>query len=180
MSVVARHHFAVEDYHLMAKSGILTEDDRVELIKGEIVAMSPIGIRHMSCVNRLNMWLAPLLAGKAIVSVQNSFRINNYSESQPDVTLFRHRDDFYAQELPKIQDALLVIEVSDTTLKYDRKVKLPLYAKAGISEVWIVNIAALERYTKPADGKYTEKQVLQSGASASVLDITVPVKNILG
>ena len=179
---LTRRLFTVDEYHRMAESGILTEDDRVELIHGEIITMSPIGNRHVVCVNRLNMLLAPLLAKKAIVSIQNSLRIDIHSEPEPDVVLFRHRDDFYANQLPEMQDVLLVIEVSDTTLKYDRKVKLPLYANAGIREAWIVNLAeeTLEVYTNPANGKYADKQMLKSNDAIALMNTSVAVKEILG
>jgi Uma2 family endonuclease len=135
---VKRRRFTVHDYHRMGEAGILHEDDRVELIEGELVEMTAIGTRHFSCVNRLNRLLVMHVGDDAIVSVQNPVRLNEYNEPQPDLTVIRPRD--YLESLPKPEDVLLLIEVSDTTLAYDRGVKLPLYARAGIREVWIVDL----------------------------------------
>jgi Uma2 family endonuclease len=150
---VTRWRFTVHDYHRMGEAGILHEDDRVELIEGELVQMTSIGTRHFSCVNRLNRMLVMNVGDEAIVSVQNPVRLNDYNEPQPDLTVIRPRD--YRESLPMPEDVLLLIEVSDTTLAYDRGVKLPLYARTGVGEVWIVNlpVETVERYTGPsADG----------------------------
>src|SRR5215204_7706797 len=134
----------------MGEAGILHEDDRVELIEGEIVEMAAIGTRHFSCVNRLTRMLVMGVGDAAVVSVQNPVRLNEHTEPQPDITVIRPRD--YTESLPLPEDVLLLIEVSDTTLVYDRKVKLPLYARAGIREVWIVDLAGevIERHTGPS------------------------------
>jgi Uma2 family endonuclease len=130
---VKRRRFTVHDYHRMGEAGILHEDDRVELIEGEIVEMAAIGTRHFSCVNRLNRLLVMSVGDEAVISVQNPVRLNEHTELQPDLAVIRARD--YRESLPEPDDVLLLIEVSDTTLAYDRGVKLPLYAKAGITEV---------------------------------------------
>ena len=149
MQQLTRWRFTVHDYHRMGEAGILHEDDRVELIQGELVQMTAIGTRHFSCVNRLNRLMVLNFGDEAIVSVQNPVRLNEYNEPQPDVTVIRTRD--YRESLPMPEDVLLLIEVSDTTLAYDRGIKLPLYARAGIGEVWIVNLPGeiIERHTGP-------------------------------
>ncbi|MGI8540679.1 MAG: Uma2 family endonuclease [Rubrobacteraceae bacterium] len=152
---IVRRRFTVHDYHRMAEAGILHEDDRVELIEGEIVEMAAIGSRHFTCVNKLNHLLVRSVGdGEAIVSVQNPVRLDERNEPQPDLSLIRARD--YRQSLLGPEDVLLLIEVSDTTLAYDRNVKLPLYAKAGIPEVWIANLAneTIEHHTKPSGDGY--------------------------
>src|SRR2546423_8636468 len=152
MSVqIVRRHFNITEYYRMAAAGVLSDDDRVELIEGEIVEMNPIGSRHAACVGRLTEFLGRLVGGEAIVWVQNPVQVNDYSEPLPDVTLLKRRVDFYAQANPGAADVLLIIEVSDTTLEYDRQVKLPLYARARIPEVWIVNTPedTIEVYARP-------------------------------
>jgi hypothetical protein len=126
MQQVTRWRFTVHDYHRMGEAGILHEDDRVELIEGEIVEMAAIGTRHFSCVNRLNWLLVMSVGDEAVVSVQNPVRLNEHTEPQPDLTVIRPRN--YTESLPVPEDVLLLIEVSDTTLAYDRNIKLPLYA----------------------------------------------------
>ncbi len=142
---VTRRRFTVHDYHRMGEAGILHEDDRVELIEGELVEMAAIGTRHLTCVNGLTRMLVRGVGDEAIVSVQNPVRLDEHSEPQPDLTVLRMRD--YRESLPVPEDVLLLIEVSDTTLAYDRGVKLPLYARSGIREVWIVDLRARGRRT---------------------------------
>ena len=169
MQRLTRWRFTVHDYHRMGEAGILHEDDRVELIEGELVAMAAIGTRHFSCVNRLNRLLVMNVGDEAIVSVQNPVRLNEHTEPQPDLTVIRPRD--YRESLPMPEDVLLLIEVSDTTLAYDRGVKLPLYAKAGIREVWNVDLPgeAIGRYTGPsADGYRNSERARRGEAITSV------------
>jgi Uma2 family endonuclease len=123
---VVRRRFTVHDYHRMGEAGILHEDDRVELIEGEIVEMAAIGTRHFACVNQLNRLLVRSAGDVAIVSVQNPVRLDEHTEPQPDLTVLRVRN--CRESLPFPEDVLLLIEVSYTTLTYDRGVKLPLYA----------------------------------------------------
>lgn len=144
MSVqLLRRKFTLEQYHKMAESGILTEDDRVELIRGEIVEMSPIGRRHAACVRRLVTLFSEKLRLRAIVDTQNPVELSDRSEPQPDVALLQPRPDFYEAGHPKAKDIFLLVEVADTTAETDRDVKIPLYAEDGISEVWLVDIAIL-------------------------------------
>jgi Uma2 family endonuclease len=131
----------VDDYHRMGEAGILHEDDRVELIDGELIERAPIGQGHAATVNRLTRALVMAFGERAIVSVRNPVRLDRSNEPQPDFAVFRPRADFYETgERPGPSDTLLVVEVADSSLRYDRAVKLPLYARAGIGEVWIVDL----------------------------------------
>jgi len=132
--------FNVTEYYKMAKAGILKPDDRVELIEGEIIKMRPIGSPHAACVARLVQLLPRAIDDRALLWVQNPVRLDDYSEPVPDVALLRPRKDFYAARHPLPKDTLLVIEVADSTLLKDRNVKVPLYARKGLREVWLVNI----------------------------------------
>ena len=155
---VARRTFTAEEYHRMVTAGILAEDDRVELIEGEIVRMSPIGSPHAACVDRLNALFTRRLARRATVRVQSPIALDGRSEPQPDVTVLRPREDYYAPQHPGPADILLVIEVVDTSGEYDRGTKLPLYARAGIREVWIVDVVhyTIEVYRRHALRTYRE------------------------
>jgi Uma2 family endonuclease len=178
MQQLTRWRFTVHDYHRMGEAGILHEDDRVELIEGELVEMTAIGTRHFSCVNRLTRMLVMNVGDEAIVSVQNPVRLNEYNEPQPDVTVIRPRD--YRESLPMPEDVLLLIEVSDTTLAYDRGVKLPLYARAGIREVWIVDLAgeAIERYTDPLEESYRGADRLRRGQRLESISLPGPTPGV--
>ena len=127
-----RRRFTVHEYHLMGQAGILVEDDRLELLEGEIVELAPIGSRHQAAVNRLNALFSSRLAAGALVNVQGPVRLGDHSEPQPDVMLVRRRSDFYETAHPEPADVLLLVEVSDTSIEYDRQVQLPLYARHGI------------------------------------------------
>ena len=137
---IKRRAFSVDEYHAMVEAGILTKHDRVELLDGEIIAMVPIGSGHASCVMRLSELLSEAVGKRAIVSVQSPVRLDEASEPQPDLMLLKRRDDFYAAAHPTPADVLLLIEVSDTTVAFDKNVKLSLYARSMIPEVWIVNL----------------------------------------
>ncbi len=160
-----RHSFTVDDYHRMAEAGILTEGDRVELIEGEVIHMSPIGSAHASRVKKLNRLLSLELGERAIVSVQDPIRLDDFSEPEPDVAVLRPRDDFYAESHPGPGDVLLLVEVSDTSAELDRGVKLPLYAGHGIPEVWIVDVAGgfIEVCRRPEGRAYRERQRHRAG-----------------
>ncbi len=180
-----RHRFTVEDYNRMGQAGILSEDDRVELIDGEIIVMTPIGSPHAGKVNRLNHLFAPRLRGRAIVTVQNPIVMPPDSEPQPDLALLRLRADFYEHSHPGPEDIILLIEVSDTSLVYDRTVKLPLYARAGIREVWIVDLAAesVEVHQEPVAGAYRSVQRFTRGqafAPQAFPDLRLSVDEIFG
>lgn len=162
---VLRRRFTVDEYHRMAEAGILAEDDRVELIEGEIVEMSPIGSRHAACVKRMTSLFYRQVGQKAIVSVQDPIRLTERSEPQPDLALLRLRPDFYAKAHPGPEDILLVVEVAETSPDYDRTVKLPLYAQARIPEVWLVDLAGegVEVYRTPTPQGYREVQHARRG-----------------
>ncbi|MBC7912460.1 MAG: Uma2 family endonuclease [Pyrinomonadaceae bacterium] len=164
---IAKRWFSVDEFYRMAEAGILTADDRVELIEGEIIEMSPIGSRHAACVNRLNTLLSRQLGQAAIISIQNPIRIDDYSEPEPDAAVLKPREDFYAVDHPTPGDVLLVVEVADTSVEYDRKIKLPLYARASVPEVWLVNLpqATIEIYRQPLDGTYREIHLVKHGES---------------
>lgn len=186
MSVrILRRHFNIDEYYRMAAAGVLSEDDRVELIEGEIVEMNPIGSRHAACVGRLTELLGRLVVGKAIVWVQNPVQISDYSEPLPDVALLKRRDDFYAQANPQPSDVLLIIEVADSSVEYDRDIKIPLYAQSGISEVWLVNLpeGTIETYTQPSNDSYKETRYVKRGESLeskSIPSVTIDAGSVLG
>jgi len=136
-----RRRFTVDEYHRMVEAGILTADDRVELLDGEIVEMAPIGPRHASIADRLTRLFTSRLGERVIVRVGGPVLLAaEDSEPQPDLTLLRFRADFYAAAHPEPADALLVVEVMDTTVHRDRRVKLPLYGRASLAEVWLVDV----------------------------------------
>lgn len=155
----------------MGEAGILSENDHVELVEGEIINMSPIGKRHAACVDALAEFLREMLGRTVNIRVQNPIRLDDYSEPQPDIAILKRREDFYRHAHPQPEDVLLVVEVSDSTLEYDRQIKLPLYARAGVPEVWIVNLVEeiIETYSQPSGDSYlTAKpfargEVVQSG-----------------
>ena len=184
MSVpIQRYRFTVDDYYKLAETGVLSEDSRVELIEGEIVMMTPIGRRHAACVDRLTNLLAGLLGDRAIVRVQNPIRLSDDTEPEPDVSLLHPREDFYAETEPGAEDVFLVIEVADASLAFDRQVKLPLYAKAGVPEVWIVDLGArtITVFASPSADGYEERRTHGPGETIvpGRLDIEVPVDRVL-
>ena len=152
------YRFTTEEYHQMGEAGILSEEKRVELINGEIVEMSPSKSPHAGVVKILGKILNKRLQEQYIISVQDPVKIEPYSEPEPGLAILLHREDFYWKSHPTPKEVLLVIEVADSSLDKDRLVKLPLYAEAGIPEVWIVNLQdkQLEVYKEPRDGKYLE------------------------
>ncbi|MBA3474042.1 MAG: Uma2 family endonuclease [Rubrobacter sp.] len=181
-AAITRHCFTVEEYHKMGEAGVFPEDDRVELIDGEVVEMSLIGWRHARCVGRLTMALARLAGDRYVVGVQNPLTISEYGEPWPDLAL---HEEPPPGRLPAPEDVLLVVEVSDTTLACDKDVKLPRYARAGIPEVWIVDLrgelvevhAGLEDGRYGTVGKYGPEGDLRSGTLA---EISLPVRTVLG
>lgn len=182
---IAKRWFSVDEYYRMAEAGILTEDDRVELIEGEIIEMSPIGSRHAGCVKRLNAFLGRVLEQAVVVSVQDPIYLNEFSVPQPDVALLRSREDFYTKGHPTASDALLVVEVADSSVEFDRNKKLPLYAEAKIPEVWLVNLPQemIEIYTQPVDGTYREIRLVKRGeavVSQTISNLTLEADAVLG
>ncbi|MCE2432313.1 MAG: Uma2 family endonuclease [Candidatus Latescibacteria bacterium] len=153
--------FTVADFMRMGEAGILSEDDRVELIDGEVRAMSPVGPTHGSVINRLNMFFVPRLAGKVVVSIQNPVQLNDFTEPLPDVTVLRYREDFYGIAHPGPGDVLLLIEVADSSLRYDRGEKQWRYAQAGIPEYWVVDIVGRRvfQYVDPEAAGYRTERI---------------------
>ncbi|MBI3974311.1 MAG: Uma2 family endonuclease [Chloroflexi bacterium] len=184
VAVPERWRFTVDEYHRMAEAGILTEDDRVELIDGEIVRMSPIGDPHIASVNRCNRTLSRAVGDRALVSIQNPINLDPYNEPEPDVALLRPRADDYARGKPGPADILLVIEVADTTLDYDRKTKLPRYGVAGIREAWLLDLQgdALDVHREPRDDGYALVRRYRRGEwvrPAAFPDVELAVEDLL-
>jgi Uma2 family endonuclease len=179
---ITRHRFTVEEYHKMAEAGVFSEDDRVELIEGEVVEMTPIGWRHARCVSNLNMLLARFAGDRYVVSVQNPITVDEYAEPQPDLALV---SELPAGRLPGPEEIILVVEVSDTTLPYDRNVKLPIHARAGIPEAWVVDLQGeiVEVHAEPRPNGYARTSRYHSEddqlRSEILSDLTLPVGEIL-
>lgn len=163
--------FTVETYEKMIKGEIFTPQDKVELINGEIVEMSPIGLKHATTVIRLTNLFPLFFQDKALVSVQNSIILNDYSQPEPDLVLLKNREDFYEQKRPSSEDIFLLIEVSDSTLKYDQEIKLPLYAENHIQETWIINLnnSSIEVYRQPENNFYQQQKILTKKDKISCL-----------
>ena len=156
--LLRRHRITADEYQRLGDAGVLAPEARVELIDGEVIDMAPIGSRHWSVVNRLHRLLQRAVGDTALVSSQSSMRLGSHSEPQPDLALFEPRADFYLGGLPTAAQTLLIVEVADSTARYDREIKLPLYARHGIGELWIVDLeAALFRvYRQPEGERYRE------------------------
>jgi Uma2 family endonuclease len=171
LNLQPRHRWTVAEYHQMAEVGLLNEDSHVELIDGEIIEMAPIGSEHAGHNNYLMNFLAYRLYGKAVVAGQNPVVLGGYEEPQPDIAVLRWRNDAYRGALPHAEDVLLIIEISDSTLRYDRDVKVPLYAKNGIPEVWLLDIQnrQLEIYREPHNGAYQQRGSQRTGKIMPIL-----------
>jgi Uma2 family endonuclease len=179
-----RHLWTVEEYHRMGEVGLLDPDARVELIEGEIIEMAPIGDAHAATSNRLTRLLVLAVGERGIVAVGNPVRLSQHSEPQPDFSVLRPRADYQTRG-PRPEDVLLAVEVSDTTLRRDRRVKLALYARAGIPEFWIVNVEAREiEIYRSADGDaYAAVERKGPGDVATIEalpGVTIAVGQILG
>lgn len=181
----APHLFTVDEYYRMAEIGLLTEDSRVELIDGVIIDMPPIRPGHSGNVIWFTDAFRELLGGLAQLSIQNPVRLGLRVEPQPDVMLLRPRADHYRTSHPGPEDVLLLVEVADSSLTYDRKTKARIYARAGIADYWIVNLvgSALEVHRDPARSRYRSVQVLKHGDVLHPLafpDVSIAVSDILG
>jgi Uma2 family endonuclease len=179
---MSHDRFSVAEYERMIEVGTLTEDDRVELIEGEIVAMSPVGSRHFECVTNLLELIIGRKPDTVRVTMQNPIRLLNDSEPEPDLTIMRARR--YWRGIPTVADVLVVIEVSDSTRNYDHTTKMPLYARAGVPELWIVDLVTdrVERYTEPDMDAYQQVRYFGRGGvveSVAVSDLIIPVNSIL-
>lgn len=180
-----RRRFSVEDYYCLAEIGLIGPDERTELLDGEVVFLMPINSPHAGCVNRLTRTLSRHLSEVAIIAVQNPVRLDRFSEPQPDISVLRLRDDSYGNSHPEPPDVFALIEVADSSLDLDRQLKVPLYAEAGIAEVWLVDLvnSAVEVYREPDARGY--RSVVRSGRGAvlhlaSFPDVSLAVDEILG
>ncbi len=175
---IQRRLFTVSDYYKISDAGILSASDRVELIHGEILKMSPIKSQHAGVVNELSELLILALSGRAIVTVQNPLRLDEYTEPEPDIAVVKYRKDKYRTSHPMPEDVFLVIEVADSSLQYDRQVKVPLYAQAGIPEYWIINIAdrQIEIFRQPSESDYEVQRIVEYAetATCSTIELSVP------
>jgi Uma2 family endonuclease len=169
MPVQTRHRFSVEEYYRMAETGVLKPDARVELLNGEIIDMSPIGPFHGGVVNYLIEVFTVARRGRWVTTVQNPVHLSDDSEPQPDLLLLKPSPDFYRKRHPQPEDVHLLIEVSDTSLTTDREDKLPAYGRAGIAEVWIVNLneETIEVYREPHFTGYGSRSILRAGEKAA-------------
>jgi Uma2 family endonuclease len=156
--LLRRHRLTVDQFHRMGEAGVIGPEVRVELLEGEVVEIAPIGTRHAGTVNRLNRLFAAAVGEHAVVAVQNPLRLDEHSEPQPDLMLLSPRADFYATAHPGPADVLLLVEVCDTTSRYDREVKVPLYARHGVAEVWLIDLddGLVHVLHDPRDGRYTQ------------------------
>ena len=180
--VVGRRRFTVEDYHKMGEAGIFGENDRVELIDGEVIEMNPIGWRHARSVRRLTARLVRAAGESYAVGVQNPITTSEHGEPQPDLVV---HEEPPPGRLPGPEEVLVLVEVSDSTLQHDRNVKLPRYARAGIPEVWIVDRQGemVERYNAPHEDGYRRTERARRGeslASEALPGLIVPVNDALG
>ena len=159
---VGKRLLSVADYHLMARAGVFAPGERVELIEGEIVNVPPVGPDHIGLVNDLNETLMASAIGRAIVSVQNPLVLPEHSEPEPDVALLRLRAGRYRKEKPLPADVLLLIEVADSTLRYDREIKVPLYASYAIPETWLIDVVGerLTRFVEPTRSGYARSETV--------------------
>jgi Uma2 family endonuclease len=184
--VLTRYRFTVKEYHRLGEVGLLPEDTRIELIAGDIVVHEPIGSSHAGTVNRLTRLFTSILGERAVVQIQNPVELaGDDSEVQPDVTLLRPRADFYARGHPVAADALLLIEVADTSLARDRRVKIPLYARAGVPEVWLLDLIddRVEVHRDPTAAGYARVRTLGRGESVvpgAFPDLTIAIADLLG
>jgi Uma2 family endonuclease len=168
MAIQLQHKlFSTDEYHAMIKSGVFAEDDRLELIDGEIFTMSPIGPTHAGRVNRLNRFFVQRFGDRALVSIQNPIWLGPHSEPQPDVAVLRWRDDDYTESHPTADDVLLLVEVSESSADYDRNVKVPLYARSGVLEAWLIALDSkwIEVYAEPSPVGYRVMRRVLPGES---------------
>jgi Uma2 family endonuclease len=183
---VRKRLLTIEEYHQMVEAGILSEGERVELIHGEVFEMNPIGHRHATCLRRFIRWVGPGVAPDALLDVQNPLRLpSEQSEPQPDLMLLRAREDCYASQPPSAEDVLLLVEIADHSLAYDRSVKIPLYANAGVPEVWLVDLTSdsILVHRQPSPEGYLETRRLGRGetlAPEALPRLQMTVESILG
>lgn len=182
---VPRHLWTVDEYHRMGEAGLLANEDRVELVEGELVQMAPIGSEHAGGVGALTRLLVMAVGERAIVFVQSPVRLDERSEPEPDFAVLKPRADEYRSALPTAQDVLLIVEVADSSLAYDRGLKLELYARHGIPEVWVVNLPAreVEVFRGPQGGAYTSRARFGRSSRleiAALPGVSIPAERVFG
>ena len=185
LAALPHRKFTVDEYHYFIEQGVFQPEERLELIEGELIEMSPIGKRHAGSVDFIADFLRKVLGEKAIVRVQNPIVLDDFSEPQPDVCLLRRREDFYRTTNASAKDTLLVIEVADTTVKYDRDVKFPRYAANGIAEAWLIDLEndRVEIHSEPSRLGYSLVKILhreQTAESTVLPEIKISVEEVLG
>jgi Uma2 family endonuclease len=181
-----RRHFTLDEYHRMGEAGILGVDDRVELIEGEIIEMSPIGSRHAGTVARIQHLFSIRLLDQAVVWSQNPLLlVRHQSEPEPDVMLLAPRADFYSGGLPEPPDVRLLVEVAESSLQYDRRTKFPLYARSGVAEAWLVDLDSgkLEIHRAAGGAGYRDVRVLRADEMFSPTafpDLAITLRDLIG
>jgi len=181
--LIQRHRFTVADFHRLGERSVFRDNARVELVEGEIIDMTPIGSKHAAAVRRLDQILARAVGDGGIVSVQSPVVLGEYSEPEPDIALLRPRHDFYASAHPGPADVFLLIEVGDTSVRYDREIKIPLYARHGIPEVWLVDLegGSLTIYGDPSASGYesvARPEPLQAVSVPRVEGVTLDLSDL--
>lgn len=181
---IPKRLFSVAEYHKLAETGILREEDRVELINGEIIEISPIGPKHAGNMGRLAQFLTLLFRENAIIRVQSPVQLGTYSEPEPDLAILKPREDFYTTSHPRPNEIMLLVEFADTSLSYDQKIKLPLYASHNIPETWLIDLLEnrIMVFEHPKGEQYLNINTFQKGEAvqSTVLPEIVPVEKILG
>jgi Uma2 family endonuclease len=182
---VSRYLFTIEQYDRMGEAGVFKEEDRIELIEGEIVYIPPIKSPHAGTVDQLANGFARHLLDRTIVRTQSPIRLGPYSEPQPDIALLKPRADYYKNTHPEPLDVMLIVEVADTTVRYDRETKIPMYARSGIPEVWLINLVdkCIEVYWEPSPTGYRQQTYYQRHQYISpqaYSDLQLALEDILG
>lgn len=179
-----RYKLNLQDYHRMIEVGILSEDEHVELIHGEIICMSPKGSKHSACLHKIDEWIMRRTSEHQFnLRKQDPVQIPEISEPEPDIVLVPYKENYYADAHPLPEEVILLIEVADSSVGYDRHIKIPLYAAAGIQDYWIINLPnqQIEIHSHPVGDLYKESRILQIGESIMVpgLDMEVQVEDWL-
>lgn len=178
---VVKRLINVDEYYKMAEVGILKPDDRVELINGEIFEMGPIGSRHAAVVNKLACFLNDQFKDQTVIGIQNPIRFDGKNEPEPDIVLLKYRADYYTSALPAPADVLAIIEVADSSIRFDKEVKRPLYASHGIQEYWIIDLDnnRIEVYLSPKGSTYTETQQSRENDEVTLMGKKLSVKDLI-
>ena len=175
---IVRHRWSVDDYYRLAEAGVFNEDSRIELVEGEVVDMAPIGSKHAFSLNKLTRLLYPKLESRFVVRIQDPIHLDDHNEPQPDLVVALDRD--YSAGHPRAADILLVVEVADSTLVYDRDVKLPLYARHGIPQCWLldVNAGTLTVFQEPVDGRYRQVASIRDMDGVEIGEVTLAATDL--